>query len=237
MKPDIDIVAKDMPLDDVLLAVIPKQYAAWLRDLRFEGAWSTQGRIEQGITRDNKTGIVYGFDVRFEDAKARPWGGRYDLNKIVGSLRIDRQGLKINEVEARHGDSRLTFKANTHNPDKIELTLSGKSIRFDDPIVDLLPADSEPYRKLSKLLADHQPEGVFDFKVRTFGGVVNPGNVPSLHEYQELLERGEELPIELTGFGGRAFTHSDSQRALPWIDFVRQVREVLKTQLTSDRDT
>lgn len=161
MVPNIDINAIGMPVDDVLLAVIPDQYAHWLRDLQFNGQWNAKGRIE--TTKEDK--ITYGFDVTFKDATLRPWGGNYDLKSLTGGLRIDRSGLSIDAVKGRHGTSVLTFKAQTERPEEAGLTLSGENIRFDDPIIDLLPPDSEPAKELTKLFADHSPQGVFDFEV------------------------------------------------------------------------
>ncbi len=161
MSPDIDIVAKDMPVDGVLFSVIPEQYAQWLRDLRFNGQWSANGKIDQAADGT----IDYNFDVQFDKAMLKPWGGDYDLNQVRGGLRIDRKGLAIDQVTARHGDSTLIFKATTGQPGAAGLTLIGKNIQLDDPIYELLPPDSNQYLELKKLFDDHKPAGVFDFEV------------------------------------------------------------------------
>ena len=104
INPDMIIAGAAIPVDPVLLSSIPPPQDRWLRDLDVSsGSIDASGKI----FRDNSDHITFQIDAQLNDGKAKPFGGRYGLDKIAGGFTIERGRVALNALHGEHGPTRL----------------------------------------------------------------------------------------------------------------------------------
>lgn len=158
--PDLRLTATGIPIDETLLGSLPAADAKIVRDLQIAGNIDVDGKI----TNDANDRIDFRIGVAMAGGKARPNGGRYELEGVDARILIHKRGVDIQSVTARHGQSTLAIHSAPDGNGKPEsLVLTGKRMRFTDPLLDLIPGEEKATSQIKALLRDYEPDGEFDF--------------------------------------------------------------------------
>ena len=180
-RPDLRIVTRNLPLDDFLLHCIKSPQDIWIRELHLTGHVNATGRIHTEDTPDAP--LTFAFDADLINATAQPYRGRYRLDDLAGKLHITPHGVSLRDITARHDESTLKLVGDIrwHRDDRLtDVTLTGKNLRFEDPVLDLLSKDEAGIAALRELEAKHKPTGLYDGSVH----LRVRGDEPSTFELQ-----------------------------------------------------
>ena len=214
--PDIIVQGRNIPIDEFLLSSIPLPHDRWLRDLNLTGLIIADGQI----FANDQGEVDFRIDVQIADAAANPFKKRYTISDIDGVVKIQRGQVSVTHLTGAHNDSRLTVSGHARRDDngfQYGLELTGEKLRFDDPILDLIPLSLPVATQINQLVEDHKPTGTFNAHLIYSGGTPTEltGNAIELslpfmedsHNYQLELEltdmaltvRGRPITVKQNG--------------------------------------
>lgn len=209
--PDITVQGRDIPIDKFLLASIPPPHDQWLRNLNPTGFIIVDGQIFS----NDQDEVDFRIDVQVADAAAIPFKKRYAISDIEGGVRIQRGQVSVMHLTGAHNNSWLTVSGHAQRVDEafhygIELT--GEKLRFDDPILDLIPPNLPVATQINQLVEDHKPTGTFNVHLICSGGtpteptsnVIEP-SLPSVEDSHHCQLELEPTDMALT-VRGRSIT-------------------------------
>lgn len=163
--PDLRIEADDVPVDDVLIASLPGPQGKVLRDMHVDGRFSARAHIFTGENSD----ADFVINIALADATARPFDGSYNLQDLKGDLTIKLGRLFINQLTATHGQSELGIKGDlgwVEGKPVLNLDTTGKALRFEDPLTDLVPPETDYAKTVRGFFDKHKPSGLFDASLK-----------------------------------------------------------------------
>jgi len=161
LEPHIELDARDLPLDELLFTAIPQPRDQWVRMLNLTGR--VDARVD--IFNNEQGRIDYRAYTTVRDATARPFGGGFAMDELAGTAIITSDGVVIESMQARRGESQLSIAGEVQANDEawqLLLKLGGQNLRFEDPLVDLVPPEHPAATVLSELLATWKPAGTFN---------------------------------------------------------------------------
>ncbi len=164
--PDLNFTASDLPVDDLLIASLPKGPGQWVASFGVEGRVDFQGRI---FPREDKQGHTFAIATHLHDATATPFAGKYALEKLDAKLLLKPDDFLIESLEAAHGETKLALRGEVlwreRKPD-LQLSIQALALNLDDPVADLLPPAEEAMDQARTLLANYKPSGVVDLDLQ-----------------------------------------------------------------------
>lgn len=191
MDVDLDIQTQAMPVDPLLVASVHEPQDKWLRQLQLDGVLDGGGRIFHGA--DNQIDYQLAFTLR--DGLAQPYGGAYQVVDLGGEVTLSRDRIGLLGLTGRHHDSFLLLSGEvdwTLPEPQVQLKLKCQALRFEDPVLDLLPPEHAALPQLRRIFADHQPRGAFDAELDFW-------DTAQRHSDYRLQLRPADLRIALRG--------------------------------------
>ncbi|MCC7406714.1 MAG: hypothetical protein IT442_01495 [Phycisphaeraceae bacterium] len=209
LTPDLHITAENVPLDELLLASIPYPQDRWLRDLHAAATLQGQGRVFRSDSRE----MDYAINLQPSEGTFKPYDGRYLISDVQGELLLRPGSLVIQSLKGRHNGSSFSVDGVTAwkdgRPD-ITLNLHADALRFEEPVLDLVPPQLGLYNRLQTLFEQHKPAGLFDLDVEYHDrGTDDAGYVLRLSPQDLAFDlRGQR--VALTNMHGQLVVNPDS---------------------------
>jgi hypothetical protein len=208
---DVNLDVTDLVIDDLLLASVREPQDRWLRDLHVDGLLEGGGRV---FVNDEGR-IDYRLHFTMRDGTARPYGGGYAIADLGGQAALYRDGIELLAVTGHRDDSVIRVSGKVEWPadqPHLALTLACSGLRFEDPVLDLLPPGHAALPRLHELFAAHEPRGTFDARIDFHD--VPAGASDYLLEIEpadlRFVLRGQD--IALTGMEGRLLIDPEAIR-------------------------
>lgn len=180
--PDLDITAAKLPVDALLLGTVPEPWDQTLTDLRLSGEVAASGRV----FADEAGRLDFHLDASLDDADARPFGGGFPLEHLVGKFTLTRHSLELTRATGQ-AVGQGTGDAVVGDGGQTRVSISGGAtwgrlprrhafrVRLDDlalspDVLDLMPDDLDARATLLDLFEQHHPAGHLDAEVSWRGG-------------------------------------------------------------------
>lgn len=161
LRPEVRVLASDLPLDATLISALPDPQNRWLRQLHPEGEIDVAGRI---VTNDRDEPDV-AMRVVFEGVTARP-SEKMKLTDLAGEARLSLHHAEVTRLTGRFGEARLaiTGDAAWRDAEKTTMDFDAKleGMSFDEPIIDIARPFIEVDPRWQKAIDQYQPRGRFD---------------------------------------------------------------------------
>jgi len=204
--PQLTITDVHLPIDDLLLASIPKPQDRWARDVHLRGELRAHGRIFQreGLGPESEDGIDFVFDARVADATARPFDGRFEIEDVAGAFTLTRSGLTISELTGRREQTTLSLTGGIDWADGtpgFTIDAAATSLPIDPVTLDLVPEGVAAREQLIDLFNKHKPEGRTDLSM-TWSNEGPEGRFVAVLEPGTLGFTLNDTRIDLTNMSG-----------------------------------
>ena len=162
---DLNVTAPILPLDNLLLAIIPKPRDQWPRQINLAGTASANAHV----FRNDEGNVDFRITTLPVTASYAPFGGGYRIDIEDGQVRISPGRVEIDEVSGSYGPTTLIVAGQTSWVDGkqlLHIELAARDMRFEDPFLDLLPPQMTGGQRALDLYGKMQPRGAFDANVR-----------------------------------------------------------------------
>lgn len=178
--PDMKITATNVPLNDLLWASVPERQGQLLVGLGLSGRGSADAQVIRGASGK----IEFNVTARIDEGRAQPGGGRLRLDLAdppleedlapAWQIRIEHNLVELEDLEGEVrdvsdpeagdlGTLRLSGTATWKDEQPVvRLSVSGSDLRFDSPVLDLVPPDSAVAPKVRAFFERFRPQGSFD---------------------------------------------------------------------------
>lgn len=166
LKTDIHVSARNLPLDNELLAAIPPDEAQWIKRLGVSGKLDVDGRVFQGLPDATRPGApIDPNDVRFDLGMALhhgtlwPADGTFSVSNLSGRLHLTRDAMEIFEVRGQRGEADISADGAldwSNGPVQLAMHVNARHIAADSPLYSLLPSAARDSWN------DVQPHGFLD---------------------------------------------------------------------------
>ncbi len=154
VRPDLTLVARNVPLDDTLVAVLPPPAQAFIRRAGATGQIDVNGHIAAdpnhvapdapAPTTAPSLPVAYDLGVTLHHGTARPLGGGVTLTDVTARLGVHPDRLDVVSVAARRGAAGLSASGTVEYPPNsaavIHLAAAAHNLALDGPLHDLLPS-------------------------------------------------------------------------------------------------
>jgi hypothetical protein len=168
--PQMTITDIRLPVDELLLASIPKPQDRWARDVHLRGELKAHGRIFQREDRrpEDEDSIDFVFDAKVTDATATPFDGRFYIEDVAGAFTLTRSDLTISELTGKRGEASLSLSGGIDwadgTPD-FTIDAAATSLPIDPVALDLVPENLAAHKQLTTLFETHEPAGQTDLSL------------------------------------------------------------------------
>jgi hypothetical protein len=144
LKPNLRVVAKDVPVDDALLDALPAGHRARLKKLGAGGKFDLEGTIKQG----SSAGEDLDLDLRIalRDGVLWPMDGGYAVSDLEGGLRLTNQRLTLSDLRGKRGDADIAARGEISWPNdspRIVIRAEAKKLALDKTLYRILPAEAQ----------------------------------------------------------------------------------------------
>jgi hypothetical protein len=189
LKPKLQVVAHNVPVDESLLNALPPMQSKWLRRVGAAGKFDLDGALScKGPDLD------FIFDVALHDCSLWPQGNSYAVTGVNGSLKLTPQKLVLTDVRGKRGESDLTTHGEINwptHPPQVQIVAEAKNLTLDDALYRMLP---EPAQKGWKSVA---PQGTVDAKIN-FTGVPSTEPIASIDEALPTTQPAQTYELVVT---------------------------------------
>jgi hypothetical protein len=166
-KPDLKIVAHQVPVDATLLKVLPPEASSWLRSVGATGLLDVDGKVlPKPDATSPEDSIAYNLNVDLRDGTAKPRGSNFDISAVTGKLVVHEDRLELLALRGKRGDSNInatgTVNWSTGGAD-VNIDGTGTTLKLEPALRDLLPPDAQAaWNSLD-------PHGILDTQIRFHG--------------------------------------------------------------------
>jgi len=207
---EVVIDAKQLPLDEELAKLMPKDYRLAWEQSGASGTVDVEVDAKREPPADGRAAVWHATKtLTFDDLSAVFKAFPYPLKHLGGRLIIDDDRVVIDQIAASDHKSSLqahgTLTLSEGNVSAMDVTLRGKGLEVNDALLDALP------KSIKATVADFHPTGRFDLETRLTG----KGNDPKLHYLTRITLRGntiqhEALPIAISDVLGEIIVDGDT---------------------------
>lgn len=162
--PHLEVVARDLPIDELLIQSMPDQQGDWVRDLHATGTLNASGHV----FRDDGGSIAFELDTRVRDASVRPYGRDLVLDKVIGHFTVRREGVEIHELVGRRDSSTIKISGTGDwrtDHTSVDLFIDAEQLVFDESLFGLIPCGSPGRQRVRDLFVRHRLEGSFTARI------------------------------------------------------------------------
>lgn len=173
LQPYLQLTSILLPIDDLLIASMPKTKGQWVKSLQLDGELFGTGEV----FADSAGKVIFTVDARLRDGSARPNGGRYLLKDVQGSVTVERTRIQFEEFTGWNGGSSITLNGQADFGKSglgVDLTFIGDKLLIDPGLIDLVPPGHESLSTLNELFDTYNPDGMVDARLVYLGGRDEP---------------------------------------------------------------
>ncbi|MBV8781119.1 MAG: hypothetical protein JO353_06950, partial [Phycisphaerae bacterium] len=171
VRPDLHIVAKDVPIDRTLIDALPPDRRQWLQKIGIGGMINVDGTISsprvQTLANGEPAPLDLNLGIDWRDGKIAP-GGDVFATGMSGKLQLQPQRLIISDIKGQRGDAQLSARGTVSwptEPPQIMFSAEASNLLLDKKLYELLPV---PARKGWDAV---HPQGTIDASVQFSGPV------------------------------------------------------------------
>ena len=169
LRPDLKIVAHNVPIDRDLLGALPADRRAWLEKIGARGTFDLAGSLKVSGAPGAKPGDL-DFDLRIalKDGSFWPEGGTFAVSDANGLLRLSPTRLVISKLSAKRGDAEIEASGSVAwptEPPQLTLKVEAKNLALDAALYQMLP---QPARRGWDQV---QPDGTVDVTFSYSGAI------------------------------------------------------------------
>lgn len=150
VRPDIHVVATNVPIDRDLLDAMPPDQRVWLEKLGAGGRLDFTGHVfatTQPVMPSHhlapgKTDVGYDFGITLHDGSIHPPGGTLAMSGLTGQLRLTPTQLEITKLACTRGAGDLTghgLIAWGDGTPRVTFAADAHDLMLDDSLYQLLP--------------------------------------------------------------------------------------------------
>ncbi len=166
VRPQLDVAAVNVPIDEMLFDALPQPHDQWVRRLGASGTLRIDGRVFSNDRNEPDADLAIGLN----DVRLQPGGGRFVLDDVSGQIDLSLEGVALRELRGRRGRSVVKLEggiqwSNEAGP-SVQLHAAAASLDFSDPLLDLFAPFMAVDPRWEKALATYQPTGAFDAALR-----------------------------------------------------------------------
>ncbi len=155
-RPDLHVVARNVPIDAALVNALPSGRRDWITRLGLGGSIDVDGTITAPNASDQEfaaagptspTDLVLDLGIDWHNGTIAPFGGPVAASDLSGSLSLASEMLTIRDVHGKRGDADLSAHGSVNwSTQEPQITLSAKAenLALDKSLYNLLP---EPAKK------------------------------------------------------------------------------------------
>jgi hypothetical protein len=145
-RPNLHIVAHDVPIDKDLLNALPQLQREWVQKLGIGGIVDVDGMITPPTPTDapvhNPSPIDLDLRINWRDGTLAPFGGSLAATDLAGSLHLVSQTLELRDITGKRGDSPITAHGSinwsTDQP-QINISATAANLQLDPELYAVLP--------------------------------------------------------------------------------------------------
>jgi hypothetical protein len=184
---ELKLVADNIPIDDDLLAALPRDRRAMLEELGVGGRLDLAGvirndtRLHPGATGPAAEQIDYDLIANLRDGTVWPRGGSFVVGDVTGKIGLTPTRISFTDVTGQRGETKVTLNgsissapptgaravanggAEPSEPPVADLTIASKNLALDAPLYAILP------RVAQAAWDDIRPRGTIDAEVKLIG--------------------------------------------------------------------
>lgn len=140
LKPNLTIVARNVPIDDALLDALPESRRQALRKLGVGGKFDLHGTVRPA----SAAGADPELDMRItlKDASLWPVDGMFAVSHVQGTLGLTNQNITLNDLHGKRGDGTLTAQGQinwTSETPSVAIRATASNLAMDTSLYKLLP--------------------------------------------------------------------------------------------------
>ncbi len=169
LKPNLQISARNVPIDQDLLNALPEDRRKWLEKLGARGTFDLDGTLQVAPTADKPSGeLDFDFKIAMRDGTLWPQGEMFAVSGVVGSLRLTPRQLVISGMTARREEAVIDASGTISwptEPPQMVLRVDAKNLALDAALYQLLPEAA------CRGWDEVRPEGTVDVALSYSGAV------------------------------------------------------------------
>jgi hypothetical protein len=228
--PHVQIIAHNVPLDNDLLAALPKERRQWIEKLGISGKIDVEGIIQRAATIaktppgniHSGDDIGYDLQVKLKDGTIWPTDGMFAAIDVTGAMHLSPDELVLTNVKGRRGRASLSGAGTINwgqNP-SASFSASAQNLQLDVALYKLLPPTWRSGWDQAK------PEGSINLNIAYKGALAQPPspgkasqNAPPTTRPAELFEAvihpvklamtPHVIPCRLENVQGEIIIHPD----------------------------
>src|SRR5205085_7981338 len=105
LKPDLHVVATNVPIDADLLAALPKDQREWLSKAGVAGRFDLEGVVSRGASPQDDVGFDFG--IKLHDASMWPINGVASVTGLTSAMHLTPAKVVVESLEAHRGDATI----------------------------------------------------------------------------------------------------------------------------------
>jgi hypothetical protein len=201
---NLHVVARDMPIDEELVAAIPPEDASWLKKLGVGGTIDCEGRIFTVVPTDwhekvkptakaPDPPVLFDLNLAVRDGTIWPADGMFSLSSVSGRLHLTHDRLDLIDLHGRREAADVaatgTFAFSGAAP-QMALHVSAHNLTMDRPLYAMLPPEGR------SAWDEVRPEGTVDAEI-DYNGALGGAEQPARIALASAAPKAE-LPVSLS---------------------------------------
>lgn len=166
-RPDLKIIARNVPIDDALLEALPPDRRQWLTKSALKGVLDIDGRVWRpgasqiaNVARSaSDSDLTHAFEIALRDGSIWPVDGAHVISNLAAKLHLLPDRVTLTDVRAKRGSAELTGTGEIAWPrNKPSIAFSGTAakLELDPSLYAILPPAAQQAWDAVK------PEGIVD---------------------------------------------------------------------------
>lgn len=166
VKPDLTIRARNVPIDEDLLAALPPGQRRWISSIGLGGVFDVDGKLVPPSVAGEDTG--YDLNLTLRDGVLWPVDGRPVLRDVAGSFKVTPQRLEIHEARGMRQECEVRARGSVDtagDSHHVELSVEADDLPLNSDLRAILPGT---VRDIWDMI---RPQGRLDLRLHYSGTV------------------------------------------------------------------
>ncbi|MBC8105666.1 MAG: hypothetical protein H7Z14_03680 [Anaerolineae bacterium] len=182
LRPELHIVATNVPIDADLLSAMPPDQREWLAKMGMSGRFDLDGNVTTATkaaapAQANASDVDFDFHIKLHEGSMWPTEGMFAASNLNGSLRLTPGRVVFESLAGKRGDADLSARGSVSwggEAPEIAITADAKNLLLDAALYGTLPESAKAAWDQVK------PKGTLDAAI-TYSGKVekHPTTVPT----------------------------------------------------------